>query len=136
MKTNRGFTLIEILIVMVVIGILAAIAVPSYQSQMRRGTRSAAQALMMDIANKEQFYLQSQRGFLDCASPCTNLTALGIPAIPQEVSNFYSLAISKDEVATPYTFLITATPVAGTRQAADGAITLDSTGTKTPGNKW
>lgn len=136
MKKNRGFTLIEILIVMVVIGILAAIAVPSYQSQMRRGTRSAAQALMMDIANKEQFYLQSQRTYLDCASPCTNLSALGIPALPDEVNNFYTLGITKDDVATPPTFLITATPKTGSRQVADGAITLDSTGTKSPGSKW
>src|SRR2546421_10084596 len=94
MKKNRGFTLIEMLVVMVVIGLLAAIAIPSYQSQLRRGTRSAAQALMMDIANKEQFYLQSQRAFFACASPCTDLTALGIAALPQEVSNFYVLTIA------------------------------------------
>ncbi len=136
MKKNRGFTLIEILVVMVIIGILAAIAVPSYNSQLRRGTRSAAQALMMDIANKEQFYLQSQRAFLDCVSPCTNLTALGIAALPQEVSNFYTLDIAKNEAVTPFTFLITATPISGTRQAADGAITLDSTGAKSPAAKW
>ena len=136
MKKNRGFTLIEILIVMVVIGILAAIAVPSYNSQLRRGTRSATQALMMDIANKEQFYLQSQRTYLDCASPCTNLTALGIAALPSEVSNFYTLSIAKDDVATPPTFTITAIPKAGTRQATDGTLTLNNTGTKTPGDKW
>jgi type IV pilus assembly protein PilE len=136
MKKNRGFTLIEMLIVMVVIGILAAIAIPSYQNQLRRGTRSSAQALMMDIANKEQFYLQSQRTFLDCASPCTSLSPLGIAAFPQEVSTFYTMAITKDDAATPPTFLITATPVSGTRQAGDGAITLDSTGTKSPADKW
>ena len=137
MKKNRGFTLIEILIVMVVIGILAAIAVPSYQSQVRRATRSAAQALMMDIANKEQFYLQSQRIYLDCPSPCTSLSAIGV-VIPTEVSNFYTLAITKDDTATPPTFLITATPKAGTRQVADGWIALNSTQTKTSqyNDKW
>ena len=136
MKKNRGFTLIEILVVMVVIGILAAIAVPSYNSQLRRGTRSAAQALMMDIANKEQFYLQSQRTYLDCASPCTNLSALGISALPQEVSNFYTLRIDKDDVATPPTFIITASVKSGTRQTVDGDLTLNSAGTKTPPSKW
>jgi len=136
MNKNRGFTLIEILIVMVVIGILAAIAVPSYQSQVRRATRSAAQALMMDIANKEQFYLQSQRTFLDCASPCTNLSGLGIPAIPTDVTNFYNLKIDKDDTATPPTFIITAAVKSGTRQTADGDLTLNSINTKTPPEKW
>jgi type IV pilus assembly protein PilE len=41
MKKNRGFTLIEMLIVMVVIGILAAIAIPSYQNQLRKSSRAA-----------------------------------------------------------------------------------------------
>ena len=136
MKKNRGFTLIEILVVMVVIGILAAIAVPSYQSQVRRATRSAAQSLMMDIANKEQFYLQSQRTFFDCASPCTNLSAIGIAAIPTEVSNFYNLGITKNDAATPPTFQITAAVKSGTRQTADGDLGLDSNNNKTPPNKW
>ena len=138
MKKNRGFTLIEILVVMVVIGILAAIAVPSYNSQMRRGTRSAAQALMMDIANKEQFYLQSQRIYLDCPTPCTNLSAIGISALPAEVTNFYTLRIDKVDTATPPTFIITATPKSGTRQEPDGWIALDSTQTKTSQypSKW
>ena len=137
MKKNRGFTLIEILVVMVVIGILAAIAIPSYQSQLRKGTRAAAQALMADIANKEQFYLQSQRLYWDCASPCTNLTTLGI-SLPGEVSNFYDIGITKVDTATPMTFEIKATPKSGTRQEADGWLTLDQKSTKGSQypNKW
>jgi type IV pilus assembly protein PilE len=135
MKKIRGFTLIEMLVVLVVIGILAAIAVPSYQNQMRKGTRSAAQALMADIANKQQFYLQAHRTYWDCASPCTNMTTLGI-AVPQDVGNFYSVGITKDDAATPPTFLITASPKSGTRQYGDGDITLNSAGTKMPADKW
>jgi type IV pilus assembly protein PilE len=130
MKKNRGFTLIEILIVMVVIGILAAIAVPSYNSQLRRGTRSAAQAVMMDLANKQQFYLQSQRTYAD------NYTYLGVSKLPDEVANFYTVTITKDDVATPPTFLITAGVKSGTRQTVDGDLTLNSAGTKTPASKW
>ena len=137
MKKNRGFTLIEILIVMVVIGILAAIAIPSYQNQLIRGSRSNAQALIMDLANKEQFYLQAQRTYWDCASPCTDLSPMGV-ALPQEVSNFYTLGITKDDTKTPPTFAITATPKAGTRQEPDGWIALDNNQTKTSQypNKW
>jgi type IV pilus assembly protein PilE len=132
MKKNRGFTLIEMLIVMVVIGILAAIAIPSYQSQLRKGTRASAQALMADIANKQQFYLQSQRQYT------TDYTQLGIAALPQEVSSFYNVTITANNTATPMTFTINAAPIAGTRQEADGWITLDSTGTKNSqySNKW
>ena len=132
MKKNRGFTLIEILIVMVVIGILAAIAIPSYQSQLRKGTRASAQALMADMANKQQFYLQSQRQYT------TDYTQLGISALPQEVSSFYDVTITANNTATPMTFTINAAPKSGTRQEADGWITLDSTGSKASqySNKW
>ncbi len=130
MKKNRGFTLIEILVVMVVIGILAAIAIPSYQNQLVRGTRSNMQSWMMDVANKEQFYLQTMRNYtVDYAA------ALNSP-LPGEVTNFYTVAITIDNTATPPVFLITATPRAGTRQANDGAITLDQYGAKLPANKW
>jgi len=130
MKKNRGFTLIEMMIVLVVIGILAAIAIPSYNNQLRRGTRSAAQALMMDAANKQQFYLQSQRTY------AIALSDLGITA-PQEVSSFYTIDITKDDTTTPPSFLITATPKTGTRQAGDGNLTLNQKGDKgTDPAKW
>ena len=132
MKKNRGFTLIEILIVLVIIGILAAVAIPAYNSQLRKGTRAAAQAAMADMANKELFYLQTQRAY-------TSLyTDLGIAALPGEVDNFYTITITPDNTATPPTFAIKATPKTGTRQAADGWIQLDSTGSKTSQytDKW
>ena len=129
MKKNRGFTLIEILIVMVVIGILAAIAIPSYNNQLIRGTRASAQAAMMDAANKELFYLQATRGY---SSSYSDLNV----SLPVEVTNFYTMTIVTDNTATPPTFTLTATPIAGTRQASDGNLTLDHNGTKSPAGKW
>jgi prepilin-type N-terminal cleavage/methylation domain-containing protein len=61
----RGFTLIEVMIVVVIVGILAAIAYPTYQNYMKRAARSAAQTLMLDLANREQQYLLDNRSFLD-----------------------------------------------------------------------
>jgi type IV pilus assembly protein PilE len=138
MKKNRGFTLIEILIVMVVIGILAAIAIPSYQNQLRKSSRAAVQAVMADIANKEILYLQSQRTYWDCAKPCsvtsfsTNLSV----GVPDDVTRFYDLGITKDDATTPPSFVITAYPKSGTRQAPDGDLTLNQKGDKGPADKW
>ena len=132
MKKNRGFTLIEILIVLVIIGILAAIAVPAYNSQLRKGTRAAAQAVMADMANKELFYLQTQRQY-------TSLyTDLGIAVLPSEVDNFYTITITPDNTATPPTFAIKATPKTGTRQEPDGWIQMTNTNAKTSQylDKW
>lgn len=120
---TRGFTLIEIMIVVAVIGILAAIAYPSYQNQIRKSNRAAAQAVLMDGANKQQFYLSSRREYAD------DLTKLSITP-PADVTRWYDIAVAVDNAATPPTFLFTATPKAGSAQAPDGALTLDSAGTK------
>ena len=129
---NRGFTLIEIMIVVAVIGILAAIAFPSYQSQIRKSNRAAAQAVLMDAANKQQFYLTSQREYAD------TLAKLNVTP-PNDVSRWYDITVTVDPAATPPTFVLTATPKAGSSQAPDGALTLDSQGTKTrlgDATKW
>src|SRR5512139_668028 len=129
---QRGFTLIELMIVVAIVAILAAIAYPSYTQYVLRGHRAAAQSEMMDIANREQQFLLSNRSYADTAA----LTASGY-ALPAAVAAKYNYAVAVNNAATPPTFTITFTPTGS--QASDGTLFLNSVGLKTRGGdatKW
>lgn len=123
MKKNRGFTLIEMLVVVAIVAILAAIVYPSYQNQLRKAHRADAQSAMMDLANREQQYLLDARSY---AVGSTALTSLNV-SLPSDVTNFYAISIAAG-AGTP-SYVITATPQG--MQVPDGPLTLDSDGNKT-----
>lgn len=122
---HGGFTLIELMITVVVIGILAAIAYPSYTEYVKRGHRSAAQTYMLDLAQREQQY------FLDTRSYTNSVTDL--VATPASVSNHYTVTITLND-GLPPGYTITAVPTGS--QISDGNLTIDNTGQKTPASKW
>lgn len=125
---QKGFTLIELMITVAVVAILAALAFPSYQQYVIRSKRSAAQAQMMDIANRQQQFLLANRAFADKAA----LVASGY-VLPSEVSASYGYDVELSTSAVPG-FKVVFTPTGG--QAADGDLTLTSEGVKTPIEKW
>ena len=130
MKDAKGFTLIELMIVVAVVGILSMVALPQYQQYVIRGNRAAAEAFMMDVANRQKQFL------LDARSYAPDLATLTMTA-PANVSNNYTVTVSAPVVAgAPPTFTVTATPVASSKQANDGTLTLDDLGTKGPTGKW
>lgn len=126
---GKGFTLIELLVVVAVAAILAVIAYGSYSNQIVRTHRVAAQNAMLEIANRQQQHFTSNRIYAN------DLTPLGY-SLPPEVASRYTLTLAANNAATPPTFLITLTPIAGTTQAGDGALTLNQAGEKTPAEKW
>ena len=128
-RTSGGFTLIEVMITVVIVAILASIALPSYRQYIVRSKRSAAQAQMMDIANRQQQFLIANRSYANT----TALTASGY-SLPAEVSSNYSYEVTLQEAGLPPAFTITFTPIGS--QVGDGNLGLTSEGVKTPSNKW
>ena len=128
MKHAKGFTLIELMIVVAVVAIIAAIALPQYQQYVVRGNRAAAEAFMMDVANREKQYLLDARIYAPDLATLTMTT-------PANVAKNYTITISAP-AATPPSYTITATAVPGSKQANDGNLTLDELGNKGPSGKW
>ena len=68
MKNSKGFTLIEVMIVVAIIGILAAIAYPSYDEYVKRGNRTEGQAFLQDVAARQERYFSQNNEYADTAA--------------------------------------------------------------------
>ncbi len=130
MRRQIGFTLVELMIVLAILGIVAMVAIPSYSNYVKKGQRAGAQQVMSAIASRQQQYLLDARqytatigagglGFSSdgwtCAATCT--------------TNRYTIAVTVNNAATPPTVTNTATPPRA--QADDGTMTLNNLGQKT-----
>lgn len=125
---QRGFTLIELMIVVAIVGILSSIAYPAYTQYMINASRAAAQSEMMAIANRQQQFLLTNRNYVDKAT----LEASGY-ALPADVDKKYDYAIVLGGGAVPF-YTLTFTAIGS--QAGDGNLTINSDGVKTPADKW
>lgn len=132
-KKGRGFTLIELMVTVAIVGILTTIAYPIYLHQLIEGRRSAAESTLMDIAQREQQYFLDQRQYAGGTSTSAVSSSLNV-TFPSSVTNFYSITVATG--TAPPTFTATATPLTGTAQASDVTLTIDQTGSKGPAGTW
>lgn len=123
---SGGFTLVELMVTVVIVAILLAIALPSYQEHLRKGRRAAAQAFLMDVASREQQYLIDARSYAVGAGALGRLNL----TVPAEVSSFYTVTVEPAAAAVPPRYVVTATPLPTSSQFQDGVLTLEHTGAK------
>ncbi len=131
MKKNRGFNLIELMIVVTIVGILAAIAFPAYTDHMIATRRSDGQSALLNMEALMEHYFTENNTYVGA-----NPTVLGITSVSQQ--GYYTVTVS---AASATGFTLTATPVVGGPQAADttcGALTITNTNVKgpNPGTCW
>jgi len=126
----RGFTLIELMIVIVIIGLLAAVAYPTYTNQMMKGRRGAAQSFVLQASSAENQMLLDKRAYQAVANNTAFAGTLNLP-VPQEVAPYYDLVVVVPSPATAApSFRISAVPKGVQAGDSEGTLWLDSSGAK------
>lgn len=139
MNKQQAFTLVELMVTVAIVGILASIALPSYQEHVKKSRRADAEGALMGLANAMERHFTESNSYCDaggtdgansCGAAGTNDT--GSPSIyhsqsPTSGSAAYSLTIS---AVTANTYALSATPTGAQANDKCGTLTLTNTGVK------
>ncbi len=125
MNNQKGFSLIELMISVAILGIIAAVAVPSFTSFMTKTRRADAITILTDVASEQQ------RFFSDNNRYAADMLELGYSADPlPSAEGWYSISVDRP---TATSYILSADPIAGEPQESDaecGTFTLNSGGVK------
>lgn len=118
----RGFTLIELMIVVAIVAILAAIAYPSYTNYIQRTRRADGHEMLMRMAAAQERYYTNYNHYAKTAD-------LGMGATPKSEKGYYNVVV--DEDAPDQAFTLIATPQGSQADDSCGKLVLTNTGAKT-----
>lgn len=131
MKKNSGFTLIELMIAVAIVGILVRIALPSYTNYVLRSHRVEAINGLLDVASRQARFYTIGNAYT------TSMTTLGYPTDPYPVSSstnrYYDISVASAPAATasaPATFTVQAVPYGSQANDACGTFTYTDLGVK------
>ena len=130
----KGFSLIELMVAVAILGILAAIAVPAYQASVRKSRRTEARTALLDLAGREEKFNSATNTYSQ------DFTQLGWAAdlhpMPLGSGNYtidVKVVTPKAGSGLPYTYLLTVVPAGGSDQINDTPcqkFTVDQLGTQ------
>ena len=125
---RKGFTLVELMIVIAIVAILVALALPSYSAYVRKAKRGEAQKLLMNWANVQEIWRANNPTYAD-----NKAAPDGIPLPPN--TNYYEYSLESVPSASAYTLI--ATPINDQAKDKDrgkscNQLSLNQSGTKGP----
>jgi type IV pilus assembly protein PilE len=131
MKSNKGLTLIELLIVIVVVAILASIAIPMYTNYLQRARRADAKTALEQLRAVQEMFRAERGSYSTSLVQLVNSwgvpNAAGPPGTPD-----YAILLNS---STATTYSGQANPTSS-RQISDGSLFINQDGVKTPADKW
>lgn len=134
MHRTSGFSLMELLIVLTIVGILASIAVPTFQDYAKKSRRADAQSALVGFSNAMERYFTVNSSYTGASLGSSGIFASQAP-IDGSVK-YYNLTATSSSICVDVTassstaYCLTATPISGTAQDDDGVLSLSSTGAR------
>ncbi len=124
----KGFTLIEVMITVAIVGLLAAIAYPSYQSHVIKTRRAQAKACLMELAQWMERYYTTHMSYAGATLPTTQCQS--------DLTGYYTFALDTTPTATAFTLAAEAQGVQAAKDASCTSLKLTYTGEKSPEGCW
>lgn len=124
---QSGFTLVEVMVVVVVIGLLAAVALPSYQSSVRKARRADARSALVTTAQLMERYATEHAAAGYSTAVLSTVPGPATVAAPASDNRYYLLSLANLGVAT---FTLRAVPQSGQAIDGCGTFTLDERGVR------